>query len=414
MTVSARVQRQPRVEVPRNVLAGAVAAVAILGFGAWLMSWSFNIGAFWLIGAAFGIILQRSRLCFAGAFRDLIMSGDGRLMRAILVGLAVSTVGFGLLMARFVPDPSFGVLPPGAHIQPVGYATIVGGVIFGTGMVLAGGCVSGSLWRMGEGYVNSWVAMAGILAGLWLASASWDWWFDNDISRRDTTWLPGEIGMGWSIALTLAVLAALYLAILWWESRSPSMPALPAPPKPPALTFGDQLRQRWDAVFGGHGWPYTNGALALAVVAISGYALSVPLGVTGGLSSWIDRGVDLAGGSSQLPLKGSDQLAGCTPITGDFVWWTIRSATMTGLVAGAFVASTLSGEFKLRWSRQWSRYPQLLAGGLLMGYASVIAIGCTIGAFFSSIPSLAVAGWVFGIGLFAGAFIGVQIVRRLP
>ena len=414
MTLSTCTQLPPRLEVPRHVLAGAGAAVAILGFGGWLMSWNFTIGAFWLIGAAFGVILQRSRLCFAGAFRDLIMSGDGRLMRAILLGLAVSTIGFGLLMARFVPDPSFGVLPPGAHIQPVGYATIVGGVLFGVGMVLAGGCVSGSLWRMGEGYLNSWVAMVGILAGLRFAATTWDWWFDNDISRRDTTWLPGEIGMGWSIALTLAVLAALYLAILWWESRSPSMPSMPAPPRPPALTFGDQLRQRWDMVFGGHGWSYTSGALALAVVAISGYALSVPLGVTGGLSSWIDRGVDLAGGSSQLPLKGSDRLAGCTPVTGDFVWWTVRSATMTGLVAGAFLASTLSGEFKLRWSRQWSRYPQLLAGGLLMGYASVIAIGCTIGAFFSSIPSLAVAGWVFGLGLLGGAFIGVQIVRRLP
>ena len=81
---------------------------------------------------------------------------------------------------------------------------------------------------------------------------------------------------------------------------------------------------------------------------------------------------------------------------------------------GAFMASSLSGEFKLRWSRNWSRYPQVIVGGLLMGYASVIAIGCTIGAFFSSVPSLALAGWIFGGGLFIGAFIGVQIVRRLP
>lgn len=184
MTARAGTQTPLRFEVPQNVVIGAIAAIAILGFGVWLMSWSFNIGAFWLIGVAFGVILQRSRLCFAGAFRDLIMSGDGRLMRAVLLGLAVSTVGFGLLMARFVPDPSFGVLPPGAHIQPVGYATIFGGVIFGAGMVLAGGCVSGSLWRMGEGYLNSWVAMAGILGGLWLASsrahvlhapAGWPW-----------------------------------------------------------------------------------------------------------------------------------------------------------------------------------------------------------------------------------------------
>lgn len=398
----------------RNMSAAAVAVVFIAGLAAWFMSWSFTIGAYWLIGVAFGVILQRSRLCFAGAFRDLIMSGDGRLMRALLLGLAVSTVGFGLLMARFVPDPSFGVLPPSAHIQPVGYATIIGGVVFGIGMVLAGGCVTGTLWRMGEGYVSSWAAMVGIMVGLWAGLATWTWWFDNDIGRRDTTWFPAEIGMGWSIALTLLVLGALYLTILWWESRSPSMPSMPGKPPPPALTFEDQVRRRWETVFGGHGWSYTTGAIALGVLAISSYALSAPLGVTGGLSAWGDRTVDLVAGSSQLPLKGADALGGCTPAGGEFVWWTIRSATVAGLVMGAFLASTLSGEFKLRWSRQWSRYPQVIVGGLLMGYASAIAIGCTVGAFFSSIPSLALAGWIFGIGLVGGAFLGIQLLRRLP
>ena len=414
MTVSAPARARTFLPVTRNQSAGIVAALFIVAFAAWIMSWNFTIGTFWLIGAALGVIVQRSRLCFAGAFRDLIMSGDGRIMRALLLGLAVSTVGFGLLMSRFVPNPAFGVLPPSAHIQPVGYATIVGGITFGIGMVLAGGCVSGTLWRMGEGYLNSWAAMGGIMVGLWAGLATWGWWFDNDIGQRSTTWFPTDLGMGWSIALTLAVLGALYLAVLWWESRSPGLPPMPAKPKPPAFTFRDQLRQRWENVFGGNGWSYTTGGIALGVLAISSYALSAPLGVTGGLSAWGDRTVDLFGGGTQLPLKGADLLGGCTPSGGEFAWWTIRSATAAGLVMGAFMASSLSGEFKLRWSRNWARYPQVIAGGLLMGYASVIAIGCTIGAFFSSVPSLALAGWIFGGGLFIGAFIGVQIVRRLP
>jgi hypothetical protein len=45
---------------------------------------------------------------------------------------------------------------------------------------------------------------------------------------------------------------------------------------------------------------------------------------------------------------------------------------------------------------------------------SVLAVGCTIGAFFSSIPSLALSGWLFALALFGGAFIGSQIIRRLP
>lgn len=393
----------------------AAATVAVIGvIGVLLGRQGFNIGAYWFIGVAFGLILQRSRLCFAGGFRDLIMSGDGRLLRALLVGMGVATLGFSLLMARFVPDPSFGQLPPGAHIQTVGLATVVGGLVFGAGMVLAGGCVSGTLWRMGEGYLNSWAAMLGILAGLWLGAKHWNaWWYDNDISKRTATWLPAEIGMGPAILLVLGLIAVLYLAVLWWEMRSPRMPD-PAPKRPaPAFSPLDHLRNAWSAVFAGRGWSYLTGAVALAILGTFAYGLQAPLGVSGGLGLWGDKLVGLAGLGAELPLKGADKLAGCTPGNGA-TWHTIRTSTMTGLVIGAFLASVLSGEFRLRWSRQWTRYPQVVAGGLLMGYASVLAVGCTVGAFFSSIPSLALSGWLFGLAVFGGAFIGVQIVRRLP
>lgn len=372
---------------------------------------SFAFGAYWLIGIAFGAILQRSRLCFAGAFRDLVLLGDGRLLRAILLGLAVATVGFAAVEARLVPDPSFGVNPNGPHIQPVGIATIVGGVAFGIGMVLAGGCVSGSLWRMGEGYLASWVAMAGILLGLELANHTWEWWYDNDIRERSALWLPAELGFVPSVLLVLAGLAVAYLAVLWWESRSPRMPEFPAAPEPPPMGIREHLSHAWQAVASPHGWSYRTGAIALAVLSVVALAYQVPLGVTGGLSLWADN---IAGwfGASALPLKGSDLLAGCTPGSGG--WMTVRGATVLGLVAGAFGASWLSGEFRLRWPRNPSRFAQAAVGGVLMGYASVIAIGCTIGAFFSSIPSLAVAGWVFGFGLLIGAALGVALIKRLP
>ncbi len=399
--------------LPANTLTVAGALLFIIVAAVFTGSKDFELGAFWLIGVAFGVIVQRSRLCFAGAFRDLIMSGDGRLMRALIIGLAITTVGFGMLMARFVPDPSFNVLPPGAHIQPVGFATVVGGVLFGIGMVLAGGCVSGTLWRMGEGYLNSWVAMAGILFGLWSASKTWDWWYDNDVSKREATWLPTELGLTASIILTLAVLAAAYVAILWWELRTPRLPGPTPKPMPPAFTLRDHLRNSWDTVFGGRGWSYTTGAIALAVLSIVAYNLQSPLGVTGGLALWADNAAKVvdAGG---LPLKGADLLAGCSSAAAGAEWLTIRTTTMTGLVMGAFTASVLSGEFKVRFSRNIARYPQLIIGGVAMGYASVLAVGCTIGAFFSSIPSLALAGWLYAIALAAGAFIGVQVIRRLP
>lgn len=401
----------PRLPGQAITVAGALAF--ILAAAIFTGQQDFKLGAFWLIGIAFGVILQRSRLCFAGAFRDLIMSGDGRLMRAIILGLAVTTVGFAMLMSRFVPDPSFNVIPPGAHIQPVGFATVVGGVTFGIGMVLAGGCVSGSLWRMGEGYLNSWVAMGGILIGLWAASKNWSWWYDHDISKREATWLPTNLGMTPSILLTLGLLAAAYVGILWWEMRSPRLPEPRQKPLPQAMSVRDHLSNSWKVVFGGRGWSYTAGALSLAVLSIIAYNLQSPLGVTGGLALWGDnlaKAVNVGG----LPLKGADALAGCTSAAAGADWLTIRTTTMTGLVMGAFTASVLSGEFKVRWSRHIWRYPQFLIGGLAMGYASVLAVGCTIGAFFSSIPSLALAGWLYAAALSVGAFIGVQVIRRLP
>ncbi|MGH2519706.1 MAG: YeeE/YedE thiosulfate transporter family protein, partial [Chloroflexota bacterium] len=85
-----------------------------------------------------------------------------------------------------------------------------------------------------------------------------------------------------------------------------------------------------------------------------------------------------------------------------------------GVIAGAFVAAVLASEFKVRWPRQRRRYLQSAAGGIGMGYGAGLAVGCTIGAFFSAIPSLGLNGWIFGLSLLIGAFGGVKIIQRIP
>jgi hypothetical protein len=84
-----------------------------------------------------------------------------------------------------------------------------------------------------------------------------------------------------------------------------------------------------------------------------------------------------------------------------------------GMWLGSFAGALGAGEFKLRVPKQPVRYVQSLGGGALMGYGAAIAMGCTIGAFFSGIPSLAVNGWVFAIFLGLGAWIGTQLIRRI-
>src|SRR5215207_570924 len=145
-----------------GILASLV-AVAIVLFAAAVSS---EMAIFWTFGIAFGFVLQRSRFCFASAFRDIFLLRHGRSMRGVLAGLAVATVGFAVLMARQVPNPSLGILPPSANVLPIGWHLVVDGLLFGVGMVVAGGCVSGSIYRMGEGYVASWVTFFGLMIGL--------------------------------------------------------------------------------------------------------------------------------------------------------------------------------------------------------------------------------------------------------
>lgn len=373
-----------------------------------------TLAPFWFFGLAFGVILQRSRLCFASAFRDLFLTSDGRAMRGILLGIAVATVGFALIELRGLPNPAFGGLPRGAHLMPLGLQLIGGGIAFGIGMVLAGGCISGTLYRVGEGYVASWVALGGILLGLVAATHTWNWWWLTTGASAPVVWLPSLFGYGGALLLALAVLGAAAVLTVWWELRSGPQPAfaLPRVAPPPAASLREALARAYEQV-ARRGWPFAMGAVALGVLNILAYQFSHPLGVTGELSAWANRGAGLFGA---LPpeLLGTGLLAGCllvfetgTPLLGEGFFLD------SGLVVGAFAAAALAGEFKLRFPSRPVRYVQSVGGGALMGYGAGIAAGCTIGAFFSAVPSLGLNGFVFGLALLAGAGLGVQAIRRI-
>ena len=391
-----------------------VAAVVI--FLAYLAVVNSTLAVMWLFGLAFGAILQRSRLCFASGFRDIFLMRDASTMRALAVAIGVATIGFWLVMQMMVPEPSFGALPAAAHVIPIGLHLVVGGVAFGFGMVIAGGCVSGTMYRIGEGYVTSWASLAGILAGLYLSTLTWNWWWTNHISDMPVVFLPKWVGYGGAVALTLLALSGIVLLSYWWEYRSGPMPnfALGGKSEMPPMSLGAKLRQVYDVVFV-KGWPIAVGAIALAVVNVFIYIYSRPLGVTGELSAWSDR---IASGLLRIQapaLLGVDGLAGCNLTLGTGSWWTSEGLFLDGgLIIGALVAALLANEFKVRVPPVKRRYVQSVVGGIFMGYGAGIAIGCTIGAFFSAIPSLGLNGWVFGLSLLPGAYLGVQVIKRIP
>ncbi|MDH5542000.1 MAG: YeeE/YedE family protein [Nitrospinota bacterium] len=93
-------------------------------------------------GFIYGMCLQYGRFCFSSAFRDLFAVGVPRMV----VGIMIATILFSFV-SSFVMASGMS----GFHSAPFGIHSIIAGLIFGVGMVLAGGCASGSLYKTGEG-----------------------------------------------------------------------------------------------------------------------------------------------------------------------------------------------------------------------------------------------------------------------
>jgi hypothetical protein len=397
---------------PRRFWQGLVAVLIAVAVYLFAHSNETRMGLFWVLGLAFGVVLQRSRLCFASAFRDVFLLGQGRNLKGIIVGLAVATVGFAALMARQVPNTALGTFPPDAHVLPIGLHTVVGALLFGFGMVIAGGCVSGSVYRMGEGYVASWVSFLFIILGLLAASFTWNAWYAFTIQDSPRIWLPHLFGHGGAVIVTFIGLIATYIGVLWWEHRSGSI----APDQPfkaePETTFAATLNNLRRRIFV-HGWPILIGGAILGGLNVITFVSERPWGFTGELSRWaigITNGLHIGPGT----LLGVNQIPGCVLDPGSGGVLNYMLFLVLGMIYGSFLAALFSGEFKIRIPRQRIRFVQAGVGGLVMGYGSGTAVGCTIGAFFSSIPSLGLNGWVWAACLLVGAWVGTQVIKRIP
>ncbi|MBI5870956.1 MAG: YeeE/YedE family protein [Actinobacteria bacterium] len=97
-------------------------------------------------GFIYGVLQQYGRFCFASAWRDLIMVKVPRMFVGIMMGLIVLSVISAWLFVKF---PTF------FHPAPLGWNELAGGLLFGLGMVFAGGCATGSLYKTGEGNMIS-------------------------------------------------------------------------------------------------------------------------------------------------------------------------------------------------------------------------------------------------------------------
>ena len=382
----------------RTIAAGAI--ISLLLATAYFLSGKEGAGAnaalSLLIGSALGIAFERGRFCFFCIFRDAIEDRDTTPFLSIISAIAVGAIGYAIVFGQFLPDTSSGSLPPGAHIGPVSLALVVAGLAFGVGMALSGACISGHLYRIGQGSLRAYPALLGSLVGFGLGFKSWNLLYSKSISDAPTTWLPHKLGYAGALVLTLLVLSIIaIIAIKWGKNSTPI--ANPVPEKITAATLRQSLFiNRWR--------PLTTGAI-FGVIGTFAYLRIEPLGVTRQISTTSRTYFE---GKSWIPqnLDGLDLMAGCVAIVSDTIvnnGWLIL-----GIVLASFAAALTGNRFKFQQITLRNGLTALL-GGVLLGWSSMIALGCTVGVLLSGTQSFALSGWVFFATVFIGSWLGIKL-----
>lgn len=376
--------------LPRST--AALLALALL-IAAWQLADGSNQGRAFSYslasGALFGLLLQRSRFCFFCVSRDFIERRVPDGLLGLLAALAVGTLGYHAVFGAFLPDPSAGRLPPDAHIGPLSWVLALAATVFGIGMSISGSCISAHLYRLGEGAFASLAALLGALLGFALGFLSWNPLYLAAMQEAPVVWLPGRLGYGGSLLLQLALLGALAAWLLRY--RQPGAPG--------------EARGLWSLLFGAR-WPTWVGGLLIGGLAVLAYLRVGPLGVTAELGSLARTGADSLG---WLPrrLEGLDGFSGCATVIKDSLL-SNNGLFVIGLVAAAWASALLAGDFQPRRPGGGELLRNLL-GGVLLGWGSLLALGCTVGTLLSGVMAGAASGWVFGLFCLLGIVLGLKL-----
>ncbi|MBT0651733.1 YeeE/YedE family protein [Geomobilimonas luticola] len=354
-----------------------------------------------LLGCVAGFIMHRAGFCMAGAFRDLFLFRQAFMLRQLLLLVAVS-------MILFEAARVMGLLPlyPFPSLGPPTLASLVGGTLFGIGMVLAGGCVVGTLYKLGAGNVLSGVAFVGLIAGSALYGEIHPWWgafVRSTVMGNGSVTLPEAFGLSplFPVMLSVGVAGAF---LYRWQRHG-------------------KLQRHFRVQ--GHVQPWL-GALLLSLTGLCSYLLvGMPLGIT---TSYAKLGASLerliaprhfaeVAFFKGLPLDyrhplTQERLVGGPGPAFDAVA-AVQYPLLVGLVLGGLMSAVLVREFHIYYRVPVRQYGSAFAGGVIMGLASRMAPGCNIWHIFGGLPILAGQSLLFVLGLFPGAWLGGKLLTRL-
>jgi uncharacterized membrane protein YedE/YeeE len=316
--------------------------------------WTLWISAL-LTGLVFGYVIQRGGFCLTRAISNAALMGDLTILRAYVLALLVAMVGVQTLEVTGAVD-----IP----VRPLHWlANIAGGLLFGAGMIIAGGCAGSTWYRVGEGAVGAGVVLLGFAIGATTARVGLLRPVREALQRPAIT---GQDGgnptlysvIGLSPWIVIAILAA---AGAVWLLRG----------------TGEPEHGKWP-------WPVTG-------VAVGGM-----ITVGWWTSSFGDRPMGISFSANTGELLTYPMVGFPTRVT----WGMVMALAVP---VGAFAGAWRAGDFRFKLPPGWSLL-KIFAGGLVMGSSALVAEGCNINQGLTNSAALALGSLLTFASMGAGAW----------
>lgn len=339
-----------------------------------------------VIGVGLGAVVQRTNFCAMGAVSDLVLFQNWNRLRAWFLAMAVAILGTQLLVWAELIDLGRSIYL-GSRLTWAG--SIGGGLLFGIGMVLAGGCGNRNLVRFGAGDLRSMVVVLvmGLSAGMTLYGliaylrvelndATALELADHGVASQGVPDLVAA-AMGTeagSVQLVLGLALAAAIAVFCFSSAA--------------------FRQSPRNIVGG---------LGVGALVVAGWW------ATGVLA--FDEFEPVALGSLTFIAPVGDGVLYLMTFTGSSISFGIALAG--GVIAGAFLAALASGSFHLQGFANKSDLERNLTGAVLMGFGGVMALGCTIGQGVTGLSTLALGSFLALASIIAGGVGGLRLMEAL-
>lgn len=341
--------------------------------------------ASFFLSAVFGAIAQRSHFCTMGAVSDIVNMGDWTRMRQWALAAGVAVLGFaGLVFAGWI-DPAKTLY---ASPRWLWLSALVGGGMFGFGMVLASGCGSKTLVRIGGGSLKSLIVLVvmGVAAFATLKGIT-------AVVRVGTV---ERVAVDFAGAASLPQLLAPSLGLSLGQASLAIALVVGGVLVAWAL-LGRDFR-RFDNLLAGLGI----GAVLVAMWWVSGH-----LGHVAEHPDTLEE-VFLATNSGRI-----EALSFVSPVAYTLDWLmffsdkskvlTVGIVSVVGVVIGSFVVALATRSFRWESFGGTEDVANHLGGAVLMGVGGVTAMGCTIGQGLSGLSTLSLTSCVALAAIIAGA-----------